>query len=409
MLHDQPGKNFRERTANRFDPRSASSRDPARILILDPVVGSRFALANIVAQPGVLAEMASSVDEARRRLARGGVALLLVEDDLGDGLRGLEFLIEMRSSHPEVRRALVVAEERTELRREDLDRAGLVFLLAKPWNPGFLRSAIRESLFGQGELAAWEHRAANAPDSTPIRRVGAPEDVDRRLDLLARGLLGGFNSCESESEVFELMHAELAGSLASQRWLWFDEDRGIASRIVGDWPLESGLRVEALTGEEQDLLAEARRSSRVTRLDRRRADAPGELAESACVGFTVKDGGRRVVTALVWVAPGRCSAMLALLREIQSGLQLAFRRIHDAEARALAARRLARRVSEELRTPVGALSHAIDRLRGEAVRAGMSTEWVDRVSSESERLARAVELFEDGIWAESGEKPVAAN
>ena len=235
------------------------------------------------------------------------------------------------------------------------------------------------------------------------------EDIDRRLDLLARGLLGGFNSCESESEIFELLHAELAGALDSQRWLWFDEDRGIAARIVGDWPLESGLRIESLLAEEQMLLAHARRCSRVTRLDARRADASGELAESAWIGFTVKDGGRRLVTALVWVSRGRCSAMLALLREIQSGLQLAFRRIHDADARALAARRLARRVSEELRTPVGALSHAIDRLRGEAVRAGMSTEWVDRVSSESERLARAVELFEDEIWAEPGEKLVAVN
>lgn len=409
MLHDQPGKIFRERAAKRFDPRTASSRDPARILIVDPVVGSRFALANIVAQPGVLAELASSVDEARRRLARGGVALLLVEDDLGDGVRGLEFLVEMRASHPEVRRALVVAEDRTELRREDLDRAGLSFLLAKPWNAGFLRTAIRESLFGQGELAAWEHRAATSMNAASTRLSGPVEDIDRRLDLLARGLLGGFNSCESESEIFELLHAELAGALDSQRWLWFDEGRGIAARIVGDWPLESGLRIESLLVEEQTLLAHARRGSRVTRLDDRRADASGELAESACVGFTVKDGGLRLVTALVWVTPGRCSAMLALLREIQSGLQLAFRRIHDAEARALAARRLARRVSEELRTPVGALSHAIDRLRGEAVRAGMSTEWVDRVSSESERLARAVELFEDEIWAEPGEKLVAVN
>ncbi len=409
MLHEQPGKIFRERAAKRFDPRNASSRDPARILILDPVVGSRFALANIVAQPGVLAELASSVEEARLRLARGGVALILVDDDLGNGVRGLEFLIEVRTLHPEVRRALVVAEHQTELRREDLERAGLSFLVAKPWNPGFLRTAIRESVFGQDEFAAWEHRASIATNGPSTGRTGAPEDIDRRLDLLARGLLGGFNSCESESEVFELLHAELAGALESQRWLWFDEDLGIASRIVGDWPRESGLRIETLLVEEQELLAHARRSSRVTRLDRRRADAAGELAGSACVGFTVKDGGRRVVTALVWVASGRCSAMLALLREIDSGLQLAFRRIRDAEARSLAARRLARRVSEELRTPVGALSHAIDRLRGEAERAGMSTEWVDRVSSESQRLARAVELFEDEIWAEPGEKLVAAN
>ena len=47
--------------------------------------------------------------------------------------------------------------------------------------------------------------------------------------------------------------------------------------------------------------------------------------------------------------------------------------------------------------PVGALTHAIDRLRGEAARAGMSSEWVDRVSSESERVVRAMEQLEGEI------------
>lgn len=72
-----------------------------------------------------------------------------------------------------------------------------------------------------------------------------------------------------------------------------------------------------------------------------------------------------------------------------------------AEARAIAAHSLAKRVSEELRTPVGALTHAIDRLRGEVERAGMSTEWVDRVSSESERVVRVVEHLESEMWTDA--------
>ena len=410
MMQEQGGKFFRESAGAAFSGRRSSSREPARILIVDPVVGSRFALAKVVAQPGVLAETASSVDEARSRLARGPVALILVEDDLGDDARGLDFLVEVRQSHPSVRRALVIAEDVVSLRRADLDRAGLSFVVARPWSPASLRSVVREAIGAQDEFAAWEHRTPSNPSTRPILAPGTnDEQVDRRLDLLARGLLAGLNSCESEPEVFELLHAELAEALDSQRWLWVDEDQVVATRIVGDWPLESGIRAETLPEDERALLDHARRSSRITRLDRRRSIGPGESPGSACVGFTVKDGGRRVITALVWVAPERCTAVLALLREIQSGLQLAFRRILDAEARATAARRLARRVSEELRTPVGALSHAIDRLRGEAVRAGMSTEWVDRVSSESERLARAVELFEDEMWAEPGEKLVNAN
>lgn len=408
MLHEQAGKNFRDQSSRRFDPRHASSREPARILIVDPIVGSRFALANVVAQPGVLAETASSADEARLRLARGGVALVLVEEALGGGARGLDFLVEVRERHPEVRRALVVGEEEGAIRREDLERAGLAFLLARPWNPAFLRAAIRESLFGQGEFAAWEH-VSPAPRNAPRAATAGNEELERRLDLLARGLLAGFNSCETESEVFELLHAELAGALECRRWLWLDEDRNTASRIVGDWPLETALRVDALLAEEQALLEDARRCSRVTRLDRRRRTSASEIPESACIAFTIKDGARRLVTALVWTAPGRCAAMLALLRELQSGLQPTLRRIRDAEARSLAARRLARRVSEELRTPVGALTHAIDRLRGEAERAGMSTEWVDRVSSESERLARVVELFEDEIFMDADGEHVVAN
>ena len=410
MLHEEGGKFFRNGGARSFDPRRATSRNPARILILDPVVGSRFELANVVSQPGLLTETASSVDEARLRLARGGVVLILVDDDLGGDLRGLDFLIEIRRSQPSVRRALVIADDSPDLRREDLARAGLAFLLTKPWNPAFLRSTVRESLGRQDDYADWEHRTPIASSQRMAAAGTHPEDdIDRRIDLLARGLLAGLNSCEVEAEVFELLHAEMAESIDSQRWLWVDEDRALATRIVGDWPLESGIEIESLPIEERALVDHARRSSRITRVDRRQSRSDDVPERSACIGLTVKDGGRRAITALVWVSADRSSTVLALLREIQSGLQLAFRRIRDAEARVLAARRLARSVSEELRTPVGALTHAIDRIRGEAVRAGMSTEWVDRVSSESERLARAVERFDDEIWAESGEKLVTAN
>lgn len=410
MMNEEGGKYFRDGERPSSSPRRSSSREPARVLIVDPVVGSRFALANVVAQPGILAETASSADDARMRLARGGIALVLVEDDLGGEGRGLDLLSEFRAAHPGVRRALVIRADSAAFRRADLDRAVLAFVVSKPWNPAALRSVVRESLGADLVFAGWEHRSPTSPASRPFHATGGSrEEVDRRLDLLARGLLAGLNSCEAESEIFELLHAELAGSLDSQRWLWVDEDRARATRIVGDWPLESGIDVESLSEDEHLLLGHARHSSRITRLDRRRMSDPSEASPTACIGFTVKDGGRRVITALVWVAQDSATAVLALLREIQSGLHLAFRRIRDAETRATAARRLARQVSEELRTPVGALSHAIDRLRGEALRAGMSTEWVDRVSSESERLARAVERFEDGLVSESSEKRVNVN
>lgn len=410
MLHEEGGKIFRATTGRRFESRGGGARDPFRILIVDPVVGSRFALANVVAQPGVLAETAASPDEARARLARGGIALVLVDEDLGKGSPGIDFLVQVREQHPDVRRALVLAGSGSSIARVDLERAAPAFLLAKPWNPAFLRNAIRDSLGGPLEFASWEQRSPIARRRPTRSGSGTSgEDVDRRIDLLALGLVAGLNSCESEAEVFELLHAELATACGALRWLWVDEERGCASSIVGDWPLESGIRVAALVREEQRLLEDARRSSRITRLDGAQLAARADLEAPACVGFALKEGSRRLSTVLVWVPPVQCAALSTVLRDIQSGLQRAVRRIREAEARALAARRLARRVSEDLRTPVGALSHAIDRLRGEALRAGLSTEWVDRVSSESARLVRVVELFEDEIVADRHDRSAVAN
>jgi hypothetical protein len=59
---------------------------------------------------------------------------------------------------------------------------------------------------------------------------------------------------------------------------------------------------------------------------------------------------------------------------------MAIHRIREADARA--ARDLVPRISEEPRTLVGALTHAVDLLKGETERVGLLTEWVDRISSE---------------------------
>ena len=55
-----------------------------------------------------------------------------------------------------------------------------------------------------------------------VRRSESIRNVDRRdaardHEILLRGLLAGLNSCEFESEVFELLHTELATPLSSER------------------------------------------------------------------------------------------------------------------------------------------------------------------------------------------------
>jgi signal transduction histidine kinase len=172
-------------------------------------------------------------------------------------------------------------------------------------------------------------------------------------------------------------------------------------RIAEDWPVEGDVSLAGLSSETLRLLSKARQSLRVTRLDDGSSRTRGEVNRSSCFGLTIRDGGRRTRTCLISADRRRIVPLVSMVRELQSGLQMVFRRIRLAEARAGAARRLAQHVSEELRTPVGALTHAIDRFRGEAKRVGMQTEWVDRVSSESERVARAIEHLEGEMRTDS--------
>ena len=114
----------------------------------------------------------------------------------------------------------------------------------------------------------------------------------------------------------------------------------------------------------------------------------------ARLGFSLHEEGEVLLTLVMEIAPERINEALGLLGAVRGGLGMALHRIHQESDRAHAARRLARRVSDELRSPVGALTNAIAGLRSEAERAGMAADWVDRVSSESERVLRAVKNVE---------------
>jgi len=250
LLNDDPGKIFRDRSAPRDDKRGAKADPSACILIVDPVLGSRFSLAQAVAHPGYVVKAASTVEE--------------------------------------------------------------------------------------------EH------------------------EILLRGLLAGLNSCEFEAESLELLHTELAIPFRVSEWPQVDEERECGTRIAEDWPVEGDASLAGLSSETLRLLSKARQSLRVTRLDDGSSRTRGEVNRSSCFGLTIRDGGRRTRTCLISADRRRIVPLVSMVRELQSGLQMVFRRIRLAVARAGAARRLAQHVSEKLRTPVRALTHAIDRLRSEA-------------------------------------------
>lgn len=386
-MNDEVGKDFRVEREAGSSGRSSAARDAVRVLVVDGILSSRFSLVRAASQPGFLVDACATPEEALRHLARTGYALVIADESLGD-VPGLDFLETIQSRFPETARALVSDESGFEWKRGAIERAGLSFVLHKPWSVDALRLTLRELFGATRAYARW---AGVERLRTPLRpEVGRALEGTARHEVLIRGLLAGLNSCSTEYEIFELLRSELAGVFGTMRWIWIDEPRQRATRLAGDWALEESIELESLPEADLASVAGARRSARVTRLD---VGLVGRESE-ACIGFGLRAGDQRVWTGLVWTNGADGAACLQVLRELNGGLQLAVQRIRDARARSIAARDLARRVSADLRTPVGALAHAVDLLRDEAARAGLPAEWVERISSESQRVVRVVEHLE---------------
>lgn len=398
MLQYEAGKNFQDGTPGTAGVRREASRGPIRVVVLDPILASRFLLAQAVSQPGFLVETAATIEAALKLLDRHEVSLLLCDERLEEG-HGLDFLADLRETHPDTLRALVAERAGFGFDRRAIERGGLCFLLSKPWSAASLRRTVREVLGVRSDLADW------------IRVPMASERDDRRADppleglplssehrVVLRGLLAGFDTCESQADVFGLLRAELAAPFRLGAWFWLDESSGLVTRFESDASVATTLPGTALSPSEQRAIARARRSRRVACLDE--TDALGEFparrgaARVAWVGMQICEDSQPVATGVVSVGSAKARDLVSMLRELEVALQRTTARIRGAEVRAELARGLAERVSQELRTPMGALTHAIDRLRGEAQRAGMSTEWIDRVACESERVARVVAHLE---------------
>lgn len=375
-----------------------AARGATRVLVVDPVLRSRFSLVQAASLPGLLVDASVSIEAAIDLLARRRYALVIADEHL-DGAGGLEFLASLRRSHPEVGRALIAAAH-TGLRskRRAIETADLAFLLVKPWDPRDLRRVLRDVVGRDAEYAGWSHArplAIREHSREPLERPAWR--LDRRDDTVLRGLLAGLNSCETTGEVFELLHAELAEPCGVRRWLWIDDARAQGGRLEGDGPADPDVSEASLAEADRKRLSQARGSLRVARLGDPDVSSADSGSSTCYLGWPFRLEHARSITILVQVDRNRACLAIVMLRELQGGLRRAIQRVDAAERRAIAARALARRVSEEVRIPVGALTHAIDRLRSEAERIGLASEWMDRISSESERVARAVEGFEGDV------------
>ena len=371
----------------------------ARVLVVDPEIDSRCALVRCLGLSGIRVDAAAGANDALRALSEEGAALVLAAMELGDR-KGLCFLTDLRRIHPGVERALLVDRARPGFTQRAIEQADLAFVLEKPWETVRLRRTVRRILDGGRRADGWRilrlgHEGLGPATSDP---TGSQRGWD--LQKRVRRLLTDLNACEREREVVQLLDSEIAPLFGIQRWLWVDEGTSNAIRISRGVCSESHVSAAGLT------LAERRALERVG--DRQR---PGAIEADPMSGLDAPDQAvftmsiqcpsQPPLRCVLWADGRHSSRLVAVLRDLRFGVRNALSRIRQAEARAAAARSLARRVSDEIRTPAGALAHAIDRLRADADRAGMPPEWMERVSLESRRLMAAVEDFEGDLFEES--------
>jgi len=118
------------------------------VLLVDDEPRVLSALSRGLRREDVQVETASNGREALARLSAGSVALV-ISDQKMPGMQGIELLATVRERSPSTARILLTGWS-GEIPQTELDRAGLFALIAKPWDDGELRRAVREALAGRG-------------------------------------------------------------------------------------------------------------------------------------------------------------------------------------------------------------------------------------------------------------------
>lgn len=116
-----------------------------RLLLVDDEDRVLNALRRTLRRLPVEIETARNAREALARLSESPDVGLVVSDFKMPGMNGIELLKRIRKQRPEVARILLSGFS-AEIPEADLTAAGLLALLAKPWDDGALKAAIREGL-----------------------------------------------------------------------------------------------------------------------------------------------------------------------------------------------------------------------------------------------------------------------
>lgn len=127
-----------------------STEEARTILVVDDEERLRKALARSLAQENCQVLTAASGDEAIRILEETKIDLVIT-DLVMPGMDGMMLVRNIKRTHPSVRTIIITAYGTDESRHE-AEALGVSCYLAKPFDLSYLRSKVRELIFG-GETA----------------------------------------------------------------------------------------------------------------------------------------------------------------------------------------------------------------------------------------------------------------
>jgi two-component system response regulator HydG len=158
----------------------AAGRAASRVLLVDDDSVARSALARLLAARDALVVEAASLEEAVRRLENEVFDLVISDQTLPRG-SGVELLARVRQSWPAVARVLMSRRDDPEVAFDAINRAGVCYLLKKPWDGHTLDDVLAR---GEGARRA---PAPARPVASPFPEiVGESAPMQRLFELVRK-------------------------------------------------------------------------------------------------------------------------------------------------------------------------------------------------------------------------------
>jgi DNA-binding NtrC family response regulator len=163
--------------------KDASRRWAHRVLLVDDDRTDRAALARLLAARSALVVEAGSPEEAMSQLAGEAFDLVISEQRLPRG-SGVEFLAQVRRTWPSVARVLKAGEDDPKIAWEAINRAGVCYLLRKPWDGRALDDVLAHGEASDAAFAAGSRERRQSESFPEI--VGESLPMKRLFELVRK-------------------------------------------------------------------------------------------------------------------------------------------------------------------------------------------------------------------------------